>query len=57
MPLWWVNADGGQDTQVCGVTEPVGEANVSLNQTVPKFHLYRLFYKVIRGVVIRCKIR
>lgn len=57
MPLWWVNADGGQDTQVCGVTEPVGEANVSLNQTVPKFYLYRLFYKVIRGVVIRCKIR
>lgn len=31
MPLWWVNADGVQDTQVCGVTEPVGvdgEANV-----------------------------
>lgn len=59
MPLWWVNADGGQDTQVCGVTEPVeadGEANVHSNQTVHKFYLYRLLYKIIRGVIIRCKL-
>lgn len=40
MPLWWVNAESGQDTQVCVVTEPVGgdgEANVPSNQTVQKF--------------------
>lgn len=60
MPLWWANADGSQDTQVYAVTEPVGgdgEANAPSNQTVPKFYLYRLLYKIIRDVIIRLKIR
>lgn len=43
-----------QDTQVCGLTEPVGgngEANVPSNQTVHRFYLHSPLYKMIRGVI------